>query len=411
MSFLESIRLALMALRAHKLRSALTALGVMIGVLTVIAMMALIDGLNNLVSNQLSSIGSNTLYVQKFSWTMNREEFLQSRGRKNLTLHDSRAVETRVSQVSRVAPLMISAASAKFGGNLIEAVQVVGTTPEYQFIINFGIEDGRPMADVDLRGSRPVAMIGATIVSKLYPGGNPVGTTILLGPHHFRVIASLTPRGSLFGNDQDNMVIIPLNTFMKYFSGPVSERGGETMTIAVQPSPGADVEQVKEEVRMLLRQRRKVPAGEPDDFNINTADQIMRTYRTITAGVFGLMIGATVLSLVVGGIGIMNIMLVSVSERIREIGIRKAVGARRKDIRAQFLIEAVTLSTVGGIVGMIFGFLAAWAASRATNLPAAVTPLSVLLGFGFSALVGIFFGWYPANRAASLKPIEALRYE
>jgi len=183
------------------------------------------------------------------------------------------------------------------------------------------------------------------------------------------------------------------------------------VTIAVQPLDVAHIESAKDEVTELLRRRRKVPPSRPDDFGIVTADQIMGIFKKITAGVFGLMIGVTLLSLLVGGIGIMNIMLVSVNERIKEIGIRKAIGARKRDIMQQFIIEAVTLSLVGGITGMILGFILAWLVSLVIKLPASVSWWSVLLGFGFSAAVGIFFGWYPAQRAAELDPIEALRYE
>jgi putative ABC transport system permease protein len=413
MSWVESMRLALLSIGAHKLRSILTTLGVMIGVLTVIGMLALIDGLNNMVHSQLSSIGSTTLYVQKFSWVMNHEEFIKARSRKNITLDDADAIREKVPGIIRLAPILTSAVTAKSGSNELQAVELNGTTPEYLFIANFSIVSGRPLTEIDVRQRRQAAMVGATVVKKIFGARDPVGGTILIGPYHFDIIAQLGPKGSLFGNDQDNMILIPISTFTKLFSGPVAERGplSESVTIAIQPQNENLSPQIKENIRGLLRQRRHVPPSKPDDFSINTADQLLQTYKAITNGIFGLMIGVTVLSLVVGGIGIMNIMLVSVSERIREIGIRKAVGAQRKDIRNQFLIEAITLSSVGGIIGMFLGFLIAWGISLIIHLPAAVSFWSVLLGFGFSVLVGVFFGWYPASRAATLNPIDALRYE
>ncbi|MCI0470972.1 MAG: FtsX-like permease family protein, partial [Candidatus Aminicenantes bacterium] len=201
--------------------------------------------------------------------------------------------------------------------------------------------------------------------------------------------------------------------YMKCISGEIRERGGfgTSVQVVVQPIDAEHVESAKDEITELLRRRRRVPPSKPDDFSINSADQLMAVYRSITAGIFGLMIGVTILSLLVGGIGIMNIMMVSVSERTREIGIRKAIGARKKDIMSQFLVEAITLSSVGGVIGMVLGFILAAIISFVIKLPSTVTWWSVLLGFGFSAAVGIFFGWYPAQKAAGFDPIEALRYE
>ena len=411
MSVWEAIQLALKAIKAHKLRSALTTLGVMIGVMTVIGMLALIDGLNQLVAGQLSALGTNTLYVQKHAWTMSREEFIRARRRRNLTLDDVAAIERQIELARRVAPMLTTAVSVRFGGQELEAVELIGTSPDYQFIAEFNIAAGRQMLPVDMTQNRQVVMIGATLAQELFPSRDPLGNSILIRQHRFEIIAVLEERGSLFGSDQDNLAIIPVTTYTKLFSGPITVRGEESVTIIIEPLSPDIIERLRDEITGLLRRRRNVPPGEENDFNINTAQQLLQTYRTITSGVFGLMIGVTALSLIVGGIGIMNIMLVSVSERIREIGIRKAVGARQRDILSQFLIEAVILSCAGGIVGMILGFLVAWGVSQIINLPAAVSWWSVLLGFGFSALVGIFFGWYPARRAAALDPIEALRYE
>jgi putative ABC transport system permease protein len=307
--------------------------------------------------------------------------------------------------------LLTRAVTIKFEGDELEGVELVGTTQEYQYISEFNIDAGRQLTSIDISQSRRVVMIGATVAEKLFGPRDPLGKEVTIGQYRFEVTALLEEKGSLFGSDQDNTAIIPITTFTKLYSGSITRRGDESVTIVVQPSSPEVMGDIRDDIIGILRRRRKVPPSEPDDFNINTAEQLMETYRTITSGIFGLMIGVTTLSLIVGGIGIMNIMLVSVSERTREIGIRKAVGAKRRDILSQFLFEAVTLSCTGGIIGMILGFLVAWIVSAIINLPAAVSWWSILLGFGFSVLVGVFFGWYPARRAASKNPIEALRYE
>lgn len=411
MNMIEPVLLAFGAIRAHKLRSLLTTLGIMIGVLTVIAMLAMIDGLNGLVGKELSSIGSTTLYVQKFAWVMSRAEFIKTRDRKNLTLQDAAAIVAQARSVERVAPMLTIFATVRYRGQEVDGVEIVGTTPDFLSIQDYGIESGRPLTVVDEQHDLQNGLIGSTIVEKLFPAIDPIGRNITINGQRFTVIAGMKKKGSFFGNDQDNLIIIPLSVFMKRFSGQVTEHGLESLTLVVEPLDAAHMASAKDEITAVLRKLRKVSPGKPDDFNINTADELLSLYQKITTGVFGLMVGVTGLSLVVGGIGIMNIMLVSVSERIREIGVRKAIGARRRDILAQFLIEAVSLSLVGGVFGTGLGFLTAWGVSHAIKLPAAVSWWSVLLGFGFSAVVGVFFGWYPASRASKLSPIEALRHE
>jgi putative ABC transport system permease protein len=412
MNIWESVRLAFDAIWAHKLRSGLTTLGIMIGVLTVIGMLALIDGFNKMIAKQLSSLGTTTLYVQKQGLVMSHDDWLKTRGRKNLTIEDAYAIRDNCPSVLRVAPILENMANVKYQKQEVMGTEVNGTTPEYQFIADYEIVDGRPLSNVDMVHRRQVAMLGSTVVEKLFGQQDPLGKEVIINGNRFEVIGLLGKKGSFLGNDQDNMLIIPISTFQKIFTGQIRNRGrGGSVTIAVQPLDVAHIETAKDEVTELLRRRRKVPPSRPDDFGIVTADQLMGIFKKITAGVFGLMIGVTLLSLLVGGIGIMNIMLVSVSERIKEIGIRKAIGARKKDIMRQFIIEAVSLSLVGGVTGMILGFILAGLVSLVIKLPASVSWWSVLLGFGFSAAVGIFFGWYPAQRAAEMDPIEALRYE
>jgi len=411
MSIWESVRLALKAILSHKLRSILTTTGVMIGVMTVIGMLALIDGLNRKITSQLTSIGTNIFYVQKRGWILNREEMQAAKGRKNLTLEDAEAVSQQVQSAQRVAPMLSGLATVRYSGEILDGVEIVGTTPEYQYITEFKIENGRQLTSADLNQNRQVSLIGKTVAEQLFGSANPVGNSIFIGQNRFEIIAVLQAKGELFGNDLDNIIIIPISTYIKLISGPISIRGRESVTIIVEPESPEQIETTRNEIVSLLRKRRNVKPYDENDFSINTAEQLLETYRNITSGVFGLMIGVTALSLVVGGIGIMNIMLVSVTERTREIGIRRAVGAKRKDILRQFLIEAIVLSCVGGVIGMCLGFVLAVLVSQIVNLPAAVTWWSILLGFGFSVLVGIFFGWYPASRAASMNLVDSLHYE
>ncbi len=414
MRYLEAIKLAFEAIKTHKLRSGLTTLGILIGVLAIIVMLSMIDGLNRMVTKELDSIGSTTLYVQREPWGPQDEaEQLKVQRRKNITLADAYAIRDVCPSVRRVAPNLHLMTTVRCRGEEAMGVHVNGTTPDDQYIGDYEVEIGRPMSYFDVEHRRQVCLIGPTIAEKLALGPDPVGRSISIQGKRFEVIALLKKQGVFLGNDKDSYVVIPITTYMRFISGEVRERGGfgTSVQVVVQPVDADHVASARDEIVELMRRRRKVAPSKPDDFSINSADQLMAVYRSITAGIFGLMIGVTILSLLVGGIGIMNIMMVSVQERTREIGIRKAIGARRRDILGQFLVEAVVLSLVGGVTGMVLGFVMALIISLAIKLPSTVTWWSVLLGFGFSAAVGIFFGWYPAKRAAEMDPIEALRYE
>jgi len=402
----EAIKVALSSLRTNKLRSALTTLGIIIGVMTVIGMISLIQGMNNTVASQLGKIGVNTLYVEKHPWMMNQEDWLEMRKRKDLTLEDAEAIREFCSAVSAVAPELYTGAPVKFGNEATKNTWIGGTTFEDEEISNFDLEKGRFLTPSDLDHRRSVCVLGATVVEKIFHNLEPVGREVNIRQNRFLVIGVLEKQGSTFGSDQDNVVIIPITTFIKYYGGE-----DRSVTIKVLPKSPEAVDLAIDQITELLRRRRGVPPNKPDDFAINTQGKLLEVYRKITAAIYVVMIGVASLSLLVGGIGIMNIMLVSVTERTREIGIRKALGARRRDIRWQFLIEAVTLSSVGGLIGIVLGFSIAKLISLPTHLPSAVSPWSILLGFGFSSLVGIFFGLYPATKAARLDQIEALRYE
>ncbi|MCK4577019.1 ABC transporter permease, partial [candidate division WOR-3 bacterium] len=275
---------------------------------------------------------------------------------------------------------------------------------EYQRITGRDLESGRYITALDNTHKKRVCVIGTDIVENLFPNEDPLNKTIRISSAKFIVVGVLEKKGQMLGQSMDNEVIIPFSTFRKLFI----RRGREDIAIAILAK---DKDEAIDEIRGVLRRIRKVKSGKPDDFSINTQDVLMDMYNKITGAAFIVMIGVASLSLLIGGIGIMNIMLVSVTERTREIGIRKAIGARYKDILYQFLTEAVVISGFGGVIGIIVGFTLARIISVASNLPSAVPLWAVLLGFGFSSGVGIFFGIYPANKAARLDPVEALRYE
>jgi putative ABC transport system permease protein len=367
-----------------------------------------------MVTKELASIGSTTLYVQKSTWgPQDMEQWLKAQRRKNLTLQDAYAIRDQCPSVLRVAPNLHLSANVKYQREEVLGIHINGTTPEDMVIGDYEVDAGRPMSQVDIEHRRPVCLVGPTIADKLFGGQDPLGREVTIQGKRLEVIAVLKKQGVFLGNDKDSYVVVPITAYMKLFTGEVREHGGfgNSVQVVVQPVDAGHVESARDEITELMRRRRRVPPSQPDDFSINSADQLMAVYRAVTNGIFGLMIGVAVLSLLVGGIGIMNIMLVSVKERTREIGIRKAIGARRRDILSQFLVEAVVLSSVGGAAGMALGFVMAALIAMAIHLPSTVTWWSVLLGVGFSTAVGIFFGWYPAKRAAELDPIEALRYE
>ena len=406
--FLENFKIALRAILASKMRSILTVLGVMIGVAAVIAVVSIVQGLQHKISNDLEDIGSNFIEVYPDPGE-ERNPFLQKM--PDLTIDDASAVRRHTTSVKDFTPIFISSAQTKFGDSRHQ-VQVYAVNPSYQEIVNHWVERGRFFTPVDQEQKKRVAVIGLEVVKDLHLGDNPLGKLIQLDNTSVTVVGVMEKKGGTFGNNQDDIVLIPFSTATVLY-------GSENMrklVLAFQMEPGADLELAKEQVRDVLRVQHHLKKDAKDDFRILAQEEILKTVSSILGGVTMVMGGVVAVALLVGGIGIMNIMLVSVTERTREIGIRKSIGARRRDILIQFLIEAIVLSGLGGLVGVLGGFLLAnlirAVIGRWTDLPPVHTPVVAIVGaFAFCALIGILFGIYPAAKASKLDPIEALRYE
>jgi putative ABC transport system permease protein len=403
MELKESFWLGIDALKTHKLRSLLTTLGIIIGITVFIGIVSLITGLDNKIRGELSAIGSDVIYVQKFPWVHTGGSWWEYRGRKNLTLEDAEAIDRLCPDVEEVGASEWQHATVKYRDKKVENVSVEGTVPIWQRIGSHWTETGRFLTDGDLDRRRQVCVIGYDIVDGLFEEEDPLDQWIKLGGDKFLVVGVLEQKGKIFGNSRDNTVIIPVTTFQKFY--------GKRRSLTIMALPRGDKDRAIDQMRGVLRRRRGVAWGEPDDFSINTQDLLMDTYNKVTGATKAVMVGITILSLGIGGIGIMNIMLVSVTERTREIGIRKAVGARKSDILQQFLLEAVVIAGLGGVIGIGIGLSAAKLISMAANLPAAIPIWLVLVGLGVSCGVGLFFGIFPSMKAARLDPIEALRYE
>ncbi|MGQ9707622.1 MAG: ABC transporter permease [bacterium] len=412
MSFWELVKLALGTFSTNRLRSFLTVLGIIIGVTTVIAIISLIQGMNYEVERQISSLGSNVLYLQKVNWGIGSIDWDEVSRRPDLTLDDAVAI-ARLPLVENIAPLRSRLINRlNYRNRKVTGIEMAGITPVYASLANYGITTGRFINSDDSLRKRQVCVIGAYIVDNLFPDEDPLGKRLIIEGKSFTIIGTLVRKGSFLGQTMDNVILIPLSAFEKGF---MPKRGyGElahSLSIMVAPKRGAQLEQVIDQVRELMRRRHGLGYDKPDDFGINTQETLREIYRNITRVAFIVMIAVAAISLLVGGIGIMNIMLVAVAERTREIGLRKALGATTRDILYQFLLESVLLALGGGALGIALGLGIAKIIEITVHLRAAAPLWTILLGFGFSATVGIFFGIYPASRAARLDPIQALRYE
>jgi putative ABC transport system permease protein len=407
----EIIRMALESLRAHKLRSFLTLLGIMIGVMTVIGMVAIIQGLNRSVIGELESIGSDLIFVGKNEPIQMGHLSEEERQRKDLTLKDAVAIERECSLVKAVAVDI----TADFWESIPIKYQniksldsiILGMNEKFPQVLSVYLpEEGRFLIESDITHTTKVCVLGSELNDTLFPHTNALGKDIRIGPEKFTVVGILEKRGNIFGQSQDNFVGIPITTLMKYYPYHLSE-----LEITAVPKKHGYLEETIDQITNVLRKRRKVGFGKPNDFVISTQGTFVDLYNQITGAVYMVMIVISSIGLLVGGIGVMNIMLVSVKERTREIGIRKAIGARSADILKQFLIEAIFLTGIGGALGVIIGFAIAFLVRAATPLPASVTSWSIVLGLFVSISVGLFFGIFPARKAASLDPIVCLRYE
>ena len=405
MNLRESVGIALSGIRANKLRSFLTLLGTIIGVASVISVVSFVEGMNRYVTDKILNAGANVFQVDKYGLVMSREAFDIANRRPDVTLDDADALRAGMVSATLVVPMTESRAVLRFRNKTMKGVNVHGRGAGYDVVDDIAIKDGRHLSDFDDRQRRPVCVIGPEVAEELFENVDPVGREIRVGGQNFEVVGLTVAKGKLMGQSQDRFVTIPVQTFMKMFM----ERG--SLAIAVKSIDEASLPLAQQEARNILRGLRHQRPGQPDAFGITTSDTFLQLYHAVTGGLFVVTIGVAAISLLVGGIVIMNIMLVSVTERTREIGIRKALGAKRRDIMTQFLVESTTLSLSGGLIGIVLGGGLALLVGAISPLPAALSLPAVLMGILMSTGVGVFFGSYPAVRAARLDPIEALRYE
>jgi len=404
--------MSLDSLRTHKMRSFLTLLGIMIGVMTVIAMVSVVQGINRSVMSELESIGSDLIMINKLEPGIQiGEPSEEIRQRKDLTFDDALAIEEECSLIDTVAvqiPLdVFSTIPIKFQSVEVQDALILGMNEQWPQVLTVYLpEKGRFLSKADVTHRAKVCVLGSALAETLFPHTAALGKEIRIGPAKFTVVGILEERGTILGQSQDNFVGIPMTTLTKVFPyDPLY------LEFIATPNKDGYLPEAMEQIINVLRKRRKVEFGKPNDFSISTQDSAIDLYNQITGAVYLVMILISSIGLLVGGIGVMNIMLVSVKERTREIGIRKAIGARSSDILKQFLMEAVFVTGTGGILGILIGFGIAFLIKSATPLPASVTSWSVLLGFSVSVSVGLFFGIFPAKKAANLDPIISLRYE
>ena len=399
---LEAIRLAFQAIRRNALRSFLTVLGVVIGVGAVIAMVTIGNGTAAKVTADLAKLGSNLLFVSPGQFGPGRA----SSDAKAFNSRDIDAMRTQLSGVKAVAPVSQKSTTVVYGTDN-RLVVITGTDNDYFIAQDWSLTAGRVFLDGEVRGGRAACVIGATVHTKLFGPTDPLGHSIRVGNISCEVVGLLSAKGQTgFGTDQDDIVVMPIRTFQRRLAGNT-----DISRILVSATDNADSSKVQADIERMLRERRNIGPGKEDDFSVRDMKQIVQATAGTAAMLTGLLGAVAAVSLIVGGIGIMNIMLVSVTERTREIGIRLAIGALEGQVLSQFLVEAVVLSLFGGVIGIVLGLGLALMAARGMGVPYVVDPTIVVIAFLFSALVGIVFGYFPARRAARLDPIEALRRE
>lgn len=400
----ESFWMAMSSFLENKLRTFLTLLGIIIGVLAIIAVVSIIQGLNNYVYTKMSFYGANDFSVTKFSFVRSLAEFREQMKRKDITLEDRKLLLRQCKSCDLIGASVGTSRTVKFRNQSLKNVSINGLTYLDHMIGSvMELERGRHIQKEDEDRSRRICTIGTDIKDKLFPFLDPLGKWIKIGNRNFLIVGVGKKKGKILGMTQDNYVRIPITTFHKIFGSRRS------ININIHTSSQDQMKITQEEVRTILRSKRHLPFNKPDDFAFQTSDTFIQFYKTATTGIYFAVIAISSLALLVGGIVVMNIMLVTVTERTKEIGIRMAVGARRKDILLQFLIEAVILSASGGIIGIFLGFILAKIVTAVSSMPSSLDPVSVVVAILVSGSIGIFFGIYPANKAAKLDPVEALR--
>jgi putative ABC transport system permease protein len=402
--FNEYLIMAWGALKNHKLRSLLTTLGILIGVTTIITIWTTIQGLNEYVYGQLSNIGASTVYVQKFPWVIT-DDYWKFRNRDDITYKEYEAIDKYATLADAVSPQVESMRQVSYGTETYEQIRVVGTNEDYMETANVYPEVGRFFTSLEVMNNHHVVVLGAELASNLFGQVNPIGRRIKIDSKKYQVVGILEKKGTVFGQSMDNYAIVPIGTFRGIYGG---RRG---LSIAVMTNNADNLEALKDQLRGIMRRVRKTNPLAEDDFAINQQDMLTDFYAKLTGTLFMIVFVIGGISLLVGGIGIMNIMLVSVTERTREIGIRKAIGAKRKNVLSQFLIEAIVVSSIGGFIGIIFGYAGGSVVLSTMHLTIGVSISAILIGFGFSSVVGVLAGFYPAYKASKLNPIDSLRYE
>jgi putative ABC transport system permease protein len=400
----EGLKISLGAIRANKMRAILTTLGIVIGVVTVTLMGTAIEGLNTSFMTSISGLGADVLYVSRESWMIrSHEEWLKMRQRRDITLEQSQALFRQSPFALAIAPMVDDSAPVKFQNRRSDRVNIVGTTEQYLTVSGLAVTDGRFLSAAEVAGGRPVCVIGSDVATNLFPREVAVGNRISVGPRTFEVVGVLERQGSAFGDNQDSRVVMPLRQFTAWF------RSNPDLTLAVKVKDVTQLDDSREELRAVMRRIRHVAPDQPDDFTINQQDQFVEFFHQVAGTIAGIGLFITGLSLFVGGIGIMNIMFVSVAERTREIGIRKAIGAKRRTILLQFLMEAASICVMGGLIALGI----AWPVTLLMQkvMPATLSLFVVSIALLVSLLTGVISGFLPAWRAARMNPVDALRAE
>jgi putative ABC transport system permease protein len=399
----SAIGSALRGIAANRMRAFLSTVGIAIGVATLMTIYALVSGLTTSFTRQLAALGSNTMYVSSRPWVI-RGDWWRYRNRPPISREDVEALRRRGDLLTAVAPVADAAAEASYRGERIGSVHVQGTSSEYIDTSTIKVATGRFLSPLEGASTSPVAVLGSEAATRLFKGANALGARISLGPRRFRVIGTLVPQGKAFGRSLDNLVIIPIDTFGRLYGMK------RDLSIAVSARPDA-LMQAENQIVEVLRRHRGLAADEEDSFSINRQSELVKIFNEETKALFGVAIAVGLITLLVGGIGVMNIMLVAVTERTREIGVRRAIGARRRTVLIQFLTESALVTMVGGALGTAVGVVASAIIDRVAPIGAELSPAAIAGALFFSAVIGLVFGTWPAYRASHLDPIESLRYE